>query len=163
MRRGQGRGPNDSWDWGEARRICLRLASRYVSRHEAEDIAQDALIRAWRSRAQLRDGDRVLPWLSTIVRHEAARAHARIRPDPIAEVDGAEGVEDGELGAVAVRLELAEAISRLAGDERLMLGLRYGRDLTQPAIARLLNVPEGTVKVRLHRARAKLHRALSET
>jgi RNA polymerase sigma-70 factor (ECF subfamily) len=37
--------------------------------------------------------------------------------------------------------------------------LRYGEDMTQAAIAQLLDIPEGTVKVRLHRARDKLRRA----
>jgi RNA polymerase sigma-70 factor (ECF subfamily) len=162
MPRGRGRGPNEDWDWAEARRICLRLARRYAPGHDAEDVAQEAMIRAWRHRAHLRDASRLRPWLSTIVRNEASRACARVRPDPIAELDTAEGMEDEELGAVAVRLELAEAIRGLDGTERLLLGLRYGRDLTQPAIARVLSMPEGTVKVRLHRAREKLYRALSE-
>jgi RNA polymerase sigma-70 factor (ECF subfamily) len=162
MPRGRGRGPNEDWDWAEARGICLRLARRHAPGHDAEDIAQEAMIRAWRHRARLRDASRLIPWLSTIVRNEAARAYARDRPDPIAEIDRSEGIEDEELGAVAARLELGQAISHLDGAERLLLGLRYGRDMTQPAIARLLSMPEGTVKVRLHRAREKLHRALSE-
>jgi RNA polymerase sigma-70 factor (ECF subfamily) len=160
--RAGGRGPNENWDWAEVRSICLRLARRHAPGHDAEDIAQEAMIRAWRHRANLRDASRLVPWLSTIVRNEAARARARVRPGPIAELDTAEGMEDEELAAVAARLELGEAISHLDGAERLLLGLRYGRDLTQPAISRLLNMPEGTVKVRLHRAREKLHRALSE-
>ena len=41
----------------------------------------------------------------------------------------------------------------------MLLRLRYNEDLTQAAIARRLGIPEGTVKVRLHRVRAKLRRA----
>ncbi len=43
--------------------------------------------------------------------------------------------------------------------ERELLEMRYQEDLTQAAIADKLGIPEGTVKVRLHRARNKLRRA----
>ena len=61
------------------------MAYRYASNpSEAEDIAQDALLRAWRRRSTLREADRRNQWLATIVRNEAFRQHARVRPDPIA-------------------------------------------------------------------------------
>ncbi len=41
--------------------------------------------------------------------------------------------------------------------------LRYGEDLTQQAIARRLGLPDGTVKVRLHRLRHKLRKAMQES
>src|SRR5947209_8446537 len=48
----------DGWDWREARRLCVSVAVRYVrTRDEAEDIAHDALLRAWRFRASLRSPD----------------------------------------------------------------------------------------------------------
>lgn len=52
--------------------------------------------------------------------------------------------------------DLHEALERLSERERRLLEMRYAEDLTQGAIARRLGIPEGTVKVRLHRARAKL-------
>ena len=54
---------------------------------EAEDIAQDALLRAWRRRSTLREVDRRKEWLATIVRNEAFRQHARVRPDPVDTVE----------------------------------------------------------------------------
>ena len=60
------------------------MAYHYASNpSEAEDIAQDALLRAWRRRSTLRDGARRKEWLGTIVRNEAFRQHARVRPDPV--------------------------------------------------------------------------------
>jgi RNA polymerase sigma-70 factor (ECF subfamily) len=47
----------------------------------------------------------------------------------------------------------------LSERERVLLALRYEEDLTQPAIAARLGIPEGTVKVQLHRARVKLRAA----
>jgi len=150
----------DGWEWGEAHRVCLRLAYRYASNpNEAEDIAQDALLRAWRRRSTLREADRRNQWLATIVRNEAFRQHARIRPSPIATIEAFEGVEDPQVVATVERADLHAALRRLDDRDRQLLALRYGEDLTQQAIARRLGIPEGTVKVRLHRARNKLRRA----
>jgi RNA polymerase sigma-70 factor, ECF subfamily len=135
------------------------MAYRYASNpSEAEDIAQDALLRAWRRRSTLREDDRRIQWLSTIVRNEAFRQHARVRPDPTSEIETYEGAEDAQVVAAVERADLRAALRRLNERDRQLLELRYGEDLTQSAIARRLGIPEGTVKVRLHRARDKLRR-----
>jgi len=136
------------------------LAYRYASNpSEAEDIAQDALLRAWRRRSTLREADRRNQWLATIVRNEAFRQHARVRPDPIATIETQEGAEDAQVVGTVERADLHAALDRLSDKDRQLLELRYNEDLTQSAIARRLGIPEGTVKVRLHRARNKLRRA----
>jgi RNA polymerase sigma-70 factor, ECF subfamily len=162
MPRGQGRGPKTSPEWQEAHRICLGLARKYASGFDAEDIAQEALLRAWRSRARLRDPESRGGWLRTIVRNEALRYRERAARHPVAEFDSGAGQEDDRLSAAHLRADLEAAVGGLEEGERRLIDLRYSKDMTQPAIARLLEVPEGTVKVRLHRARVKLHRALSE-
>ncbi len=152
----------DGWEWGEARRVCLRLAYRYASNPgEAEDIAQDALLRAWRRRCTLKDPARRNEWLAAIVRNEAFRQHARVRPVPTETVELGQGADDERVAAMVEVADLHAALARLSERERLLLRLRYGEDLTQAAIARRLDMPEGTVKVRLHRARNKLRRAYS--
>jgi RNA polymerase sigma-70 factor, ECF subfamily len=136
------------------------LAYRYASNpSEAEDIAQDALLRAWRRRSTLREADRRNQWLATIVRNEAFRQHARLRPDPTSTIETQEGAEDAQVVATVERADLHAALERLSDRERMLLELRYAEDMTQSAIARRLGIPEGTVKVRLHRARDKLRRA----
>jgi RNA polymerase sigma-70 factor (ECF subfamily) len=161
VRRDQATGPGDGWEWSEARRICLRFAYRFASNpSEAEDIAQDALLRAWRRRSTLRDGERRNGWLATIVRNEALRQHARARPEPVATIESDAGAEDERVQAMIERADIDAALDRLDQRERQVIRLRYGEDLTQAAIARRLGIPEGTVKVRLHRARAKLRRAI---
>lgn len=52
--------------------------------------------------------------------------------------------------------DLHAALEALSERDRELLEMRYEEDLTQAAIASRLGIPEGTVKVRLHRARAKL-------
>jgi RNA polymerase sigma-70 factor, ECF subfamily len=127
---------------------------------EAEDIAQDALLRAWRRRATLRDSSRREEWLGTIVRNEAFRQRSRVRPDPVEEVESFEGEEDEGILSTVERADLHAALRRLDPRERELLQLRYDEDLTQEAIARRLGLPDGTVKVRLHRVRHKLRREM---
>jgi RNA polymerase sigma-70 factor (ECF subfamily) len=157
--RGHLDGNDDGWEWSEAHRVCLRLAYRYASNpSEAEDIAQDALLRAWRRRSTLRESDRRNQWLATIVRNEAFRQHARVRPDPTSTIEQQEGEEDQRVLATVELADLHAALGRLSERERELLEMRYQEDLTQAAIAEKLGIPEGTVKVRLHRARNKLRR-----
>ncbi len=138
------------------------MAYRYANNpSEAEDIAQDALLRAWRRRSTLREAERRNQWLATIVRNEAFRQHARVRPDPIGTIETQEGAEDAAVVATVERADLHAALKHLNQRDRRLLELRYGEDLTQSAIARKLGIPEGTVKVRLHRARDKLRRAFA--
>ena len=98
-------------------------------------------------------------WLAAIVRNEAFRYYARPRPDPTDEVERFEGHEDELVVSTVDRADLEAALEVLSERERALLSLRYEEDLTQPAIAARLGIPEGTVKVQLHRARVKLRRA----
>src|SRR4051812_19502172 len=133
------------------------MAYRYASNpSEAEDIAQDALLRAWRRRSTLRDPERRNQWLAAIVRNEAFRQHARVRPDLTSMIELREGEEDARVLATVELADLHEALAALSERDRRLLEMRYQEDLTQATIARRLGIPEGTVKVRLHRARAKL-------
>lgn len=136
------------------------MAYRYASNpSEAEDIAQDALLRAWRRRSTLRDSERRNQWLATIVRNEAFRQHARVKPDLTATVELLEGAEDEQVLATVETADLHAALAGLSERDRQLLEMRYEEDMTQAMIAHRLGIPEGTVKVRLHRARDKLRRA----
>lgn len=133
------------------------MAYHYASNpSEAEDIAQDALLRAWRRRSTLRDASRRNEWLGTIVRNEAYRQHSRVRPDPVDTVDDWEAAEDDSIVSTVERADVRAVIDRLSERDRKLIELRYEEDLTQEAIARRLGLPDGTVKVRLHRLRHRL-------
>lgn len=140
------------------------MAHRYSNNpSEVEDIAQDALLRAWRRRSTLRDDQRRNEWLATIVRNEAFRQHERVRPDPVADIDCSEGVEDEQIASTVESADLRAALEELDEEDRQLLRLRYNEDLTQQAIADRLRLPGGTVKVRLHRLRLKLRLAMIES
>jgi RNA polymerase sigma-70 factor, ECF subfamily len=114
------------------------------------------LLRAWRRRSTLRDSERRNQWLTTIVRNEAFRQHARVRPDLTSTLEFSEGAEDEAVLAAVELADLHAAMDRLNQRDRQLLEMKYEEDLTQATIARRLGIPEGTVKVRLHRARNKL-------
>jgi RNA polymerase sigma-70 factor (ECF subfamily) len=133
-----------------------------ATREQAEDAAQNAVLRAWRHRRRVREGSDPLPWVHAIARNELlrlwTRAHARselstAEPDvSAADGDSIEGLAD--------LLDLRAALLQLDAQERMLIGLRYGRDLTQREVAEILGLPEGTAKVRLHRARHKIRAIL---
>lgn len=159
---GRGADPSESWDWDEVHKLCLSFAFRYAkNRVEAEDIAQDATLRAWRKRDSLRDSKARKSWLGTIVRNEALRQFARKRPAPSDTIEVAHGSDDERVLAMVERADLHAALDRLNQRDRQLVRLRYDEDMTQEAIAHRLGIPLGTVKVRLHRVRAKLRREIS--
>jgi RNA polymerase sigma-70 factor (ECF subfamily) len=151
----------DSWDWPEVLETCLIAARRYAHRRsEVEDVAQEAALRAWRRRSSLRDASKRPRWLEQITRNEAFRIAGRDRDVPVADPEPLHAEEDEGIKELFERADIHCALSALNLQERRLIELRYGADLTQPAIAARMGKPEGTIKVGLHRARAKLREAL---
>jgi RNA polymerase sigma-70 factor (ECF subfamily) len=151
-------------DWDSIAATCLREARRIASPDDAADIAQEALIRAWRSLQTGPRPDHPSAWLRTIVRREFLRHRARnglvISLDEHGDVD--DRVAAGRLELLPLQVDVRRAVRSLTPQDRKLLALRYVDDLTQPAVAMALGIPEGTAKVRLHRARGRLQRVLSE-
>jgi RNA polymerase sigma-70 factor, ECF subfamily len=151
------------WDWEALRELSFREARRVLrSQDQAEDAAQDAVIRAWRFRGSCRDPGDPRPWVAAIARREALRRAASNGRDnggrtSVAEMDPA---AHDQIDRTPLRLDVMSAVSSLSPVERRLLDLRYRRDLTQRAVAAELGLPEGTVKVRLHRLRGLLRERL---
>jgi RNA polymerase sigma-70 factor, ECF subfamily len=147
-------------DWLRLRQHCLVEARRVVrNREDAEEAAQEALLRAWRHRGSRRSAS-WLPWVRAIARNEALRIVEQRRRFAQREVhDDAEPPDPGgtpELEGVVDSLSLGALLRPLTHGERDLLRLRYEEDLTNLEIGRRLGMPEGTVKVRLHRLRGRL-------
>lgn len=145
-----------------------RLAAVILNdRVEAEDAVHDAAVRAWVSFGSLRDDAAFDGWFARIVVNTCrdrlrARARHRVRDvgRPLDEADHptiADGANES-----AMHDALSRALDALPPDERLVVTLRFHGDRTVPDIARLLGIPDGTVKSRLHRAMASLRTLLAE-
>jgi RNA polymerase sigma-70 factor (ECF subfamily) len=128
----------------------------------AEDVAQDALVRAWRDLPSLRDPERFDAWLHRLMvrasldhlrRHRHDRRNEALDPflDPSA----------APSDSLADRDELDRGLRRLPDSLRLIVVLRYYLDLSDAQIAAALSLPVGTVKSRLHRALAQLRAELA--
>ena len=138
------------------RAACLREARRYVGAADAQDVVQEALLRAWRHRHRCRTPARPLPWLLAITRREALR---RRRASGASLADAAEHRDpaaDDELVRAAVRVDAVRALRRLSAPERRLVALRYLLDWTHQDLADHFGISEVAVRVRLHRARRRL-------
>jgi len=123
----------------------------------AEDVVQEALLRAWKSLDALRDDAAAKPWLLTIVRRENARYFERRRLETI-DIDNLTASQAALLAEQPNdELEdLREAIYELDDDYREPLVLQVLMGYSTNEIAELMELKQGAVLTRLHRARHKL-------
>jgi RNA polymerase sigma factor (sigma-70 family) len=146
-----------------------RLALVVIGPDRADDVTQDAFLRAWQELPRLRDTAAFGPWLRRILVNRARdlerTERRRVRPlalggigdpsdrrlgggDPAAEVDGV--------------TDLHRALALLSVEQRAVVGLHYLADLTLAEVSSTLGIPEGTAKSRLHAALAVLRRRMGE-
>lgn len=123
----------------------------------AEEVVQEAMLRAWKSLDALREDNAAKPWLLTIVRRENARYFERKRLETV-DIDSLTPAQsamlaekdDSELEA------LREAIFQLDDDYREPLVLQVLLGHSTKEIAELMGMQQGAILTRLHRARLKL-------
>jgi len=143
------------------RDVVVRVAARVVGREEAEDVSQDAFLRAFHRLPRFRADASFRAWLLQIA-HNAALDHLnRRRPEPVEDVG--EDPERAVTRLPAERLESRERMARLerklrglSPEGRVALVLRDVEGLSYEEIAEITDAPLGTVKVRLFRARRDL-------
>ncbi|HUK54930.1 MAG TPA: RNA polymerase sigma factor [Candidatus Binatia bacterium] len=144
---------------------CPRLAFRValgVLRNpaEAEDVAQEAMLRAYRNFAQLRDRQRFRPWLVRTAWRLALDARRTAARRERHETAAMEGRSEPEAEAVAAAREferhVAEALDALSEKLRLVMVLAAIEGYNTREVAALVGIPEGTVKTRLLRARQQM-------
>jgi RNA polymerase sigma-70 factor (ECF subfamily) len=132
---------------------------------DADDLAQETFVRAWKALDRFRVGEPLYPWLSRIAvnlayslfRSRKRKPETALEPlveagrqwaaedDPVQEVEGGEQRE-----------RLQEAFATLKPEHQAVLTLRAVEGMSYDEIASALNVPAGTVMSRLSRARAEL-------
>jgi len=124
----------------------------------AEDVVQEALLRAWRAWGELRDTTAAKSWLISIVRREHARTYERKRLETVDVADFEEQLS-GPADNPDLRA-MREAIFGLEQEYREPLVLQVVMGFKAKEIAELLDMTSGAVLTRLHRARARLKTAM---
>ncbi len=151
--------------------FCYNLALQSLGDgREAEDVTQEAFVRAWLALPRFRGRSRFRTWLYRIVTNLCCTHLPRLRRELEAldqealEVMPAESeVEPLEhLQVEERRAALHAEIERLPESQRLIVLLRYRDELAYEEIAEVLDIPLGTVKIGLFRARQRLTDALLE-
>ena len=128
---------------------------------EAQDATHDAFVQAWRKWSTLRDTDRFEAWFDRILVNackDRLRRGSRIVARDISDELGLETADP--YVRTHERDAIDQALARLSPDHRVVVALRYDRDLAADEIARRLDIPVGTVQSRLHYALRKLHEVI---
>ena len=146
-------------------RFCLRLVGN--DRARAEDVTQEALLRAWRHGTILESPPAAIrSWLFTVARNIVIDdwRSRRARPEtPVEEIpEQRRSVQADESDQLLLSWVVAEALTHLSEDHRAVLLECYYRGRTVAEAASRLGIPAGTVKSRTHYALRALRLALEE-
>ena len=161
----------DSYDQLVREHQGIAFRTAYVitgSAADAEEVVQDAFVKAYRARGRFRSGAPFRPWLLAIVANEARnrrRSSARRARLPLELAEerpsgGAAPSPEVALLAREERAELLAAVDRLGEEQRAAVACRYFLGLSEAETAAVLGCPPGTVKSRLSRALARLEEEL---
>jgi RNA polymerase sigma-70 factor (ECF subfamily) len=131
----------------------------------AEEVAQDIFLKLWQVLPAYNGRAAPSTWLYAIARNTClsalrSEAHRKTRPlDSIAEPAAAPVAEGGD---ILNRLELERCLERLPEMQRDVITLFYLQEKSVDEVARMLDLPEGTVKSHLYRARVALAAMIKE-
>ncbi|HEX9656861.1 MAG TPA: sigma-70 family RNA polymerase sigma factor [Bacteroidota bacterium] len=154
---------------------AMTLAVRVLkSREEAEEIVQDAFVRAFRNLHQFRGEAKFGTWLHRIVYNLCMTKVSRRRNDclhqsldepgidlPMADESGSSGLE--QLQDRELRQYLTKAVDELPEKLRTVVTLFYVHEMKYNEICTVMDLPEGTVKTYLFRGRAMLRKKFSSS
>ncbi len=151
-------------------RTALRMTGKAAS---AEDLVQEALVRAWRSFGGFQRGSNFKAWVFTILTNACINEYRRAARGPRAvdfaqvepaarEGDSYLSVEDVEALKARLGDEARRALDKVPDEFRLVFVLATFEDLSYQEIAEALGIPIGTVMSRLFRARALLRDELAD-
>ena len=160
----------------------LGLAYRMLGSYsDAEDIVQDALLRAYRFWASFRPGSSVRAWLFTILRNTFINRYHRSNRDRMhlgeltvqheafgddnsaGQAPQALPAPEEVLAQRGVRERIEAALQRLPYEFRMVVALADIEGLSYKEVAEAMEIPVGTVMSRLHRGRKQLHTLLYRT
>ena len=147
--------------------LVFALVARTVQdRTRAEDLAQDVFLRVHRGLPYFRGEARLSTWIYRIVANVCAQGHGR---PPVVSIDDEQvrtavvtstSARDRQYGDIELRDRLEKAIARLPANYRLLIAAHYLEGVQYEDLAEAMQVPLGTVKTQLHRAKQQLRRVL---
>ena len=151
--------------------LCFRMLG---NRHEAEDIAQEAFIRAYVNINSFNINLKFSTWLYRIATNLCIDRIRKKKPDYYldAEVSGTDGLTmysqiaadttlpEDELQSLELQEMIQKEISKLPEKYRSVIVLKYIEELSLNEISEILDLPLGTVKTRIHRGREALRQQL---
>ncbi len=146
------------------RAAVVRLARTIVGNNYAEDVAQDALLLAFKALPTIEEPSKFAAWLSAITRHRAFRfnkresAQLRKREVLLEKIDALAR----PLTEISEKKEVMLALDNLPNDYALPLRLRFLDEMPLKRIAAFMGVPLSTVKWRLHQGKLLLREKLRD-
>jgi len=155
----------------EAFEMIIRTHSRTLfaiaygilqSREEAEDVVQDSLVKAWKTRWRVRDPEKFPAWLATIARHRAHDIFRKRRNVPFSE-QITEAIEPEPADTTALDEQLHSALAALPELHRAALTLRYFEEMDYRIIENILGLTNGALRGILGRALATMRKQLRPT
>ena len=152
----------------EAFEMIIRTHSRTLfaiaygvlqSREEAEDVAQDSLVKAWKTRWRVRDPEKFPAWLATIARHKAHDVFRKRRTVPLSE-QVTEPIEPEPANTSVLDQQLHSALAALPELHRAALTLRYFEEMDYRTIENSLGLTNGALRGILGRALTSMRKQL---
>ncbi len=132
---------------------------------DVEDTVQEVFVKVYRGLHAFRGESKLSTWIYRIARNEALNVSARVKPDLVA-IEEARDIGSKDSGpdkAYTIEREremLNHLIQRLDERYRVALELRYMGEKSYADISEIMEIPEGTVKTYIHRAKATLKKML---
>ena len=149
--------------------MVFTIANRMLrNREEAEEVAQDAFLKAYKSLKKFKKESKFSTWLYKIVYNQCI-SELRKKKRPVHSIDDEENhntdIEDtynkvDKLEDKDRKYYLEKAINLLSEDDRMIVTLYYHNELSTEEIAEILNMSVSNVKVKLYRSRKKLYDSL---
>jgi RNA polymerase sigma-70 factor, ECF subfamily len=152
----------------EAFEMIIRMHSRALfaiaygilqNREEAEDVVQDSLVKAWKTRWRVRDPEKFPAWLATIARYRARDVFRRRRTVPLPE-QLTEPIEPEPTNTSVLDHRLHSALATLPEIHRAALTLRYFEEMDYRTIENTLGLTNGALRGILGRALASMRKQL---
>jgi RNA polymerase sigma-70 factor (ECF subfamily) len=144
--------------------VFALIARTTADRSRAEDLAQDVFLRVHRGLPYFRGEARLSTWIYRIVANVCVQEQQRVPnvtlEDEHLQARGVAAVRDRQFSDLELRDRLEKAIARLPANYQLLVAAHYLRGVQYEDLAVAMDLPLGTVKTQLYRAKRQLRKLL---